>query len=343
MKFVKKCYIGVALTGLLSACSSGGGGSDDAAPAPPPAAPAAKPVAITPANAAKVSAEAYFGVVDTRDFGTDGLGSVGITAAVVNVNNVSFDWFNFTQQIISRLPELNGSLAGDMVSAVVISPETFQCVDGGTLTVSGEVDDPEVDTAGDTIDVELEDCVESYGVLNGQVSLLFNSISKNSSNEVTGFNATLTMTDFSVVFAGETWTSNGDITTAIQDLSEVERNATLSGTAFTVTRGSQASTLRNFSIAEIRSLATFTTSTNLSGTVESAAIGGSATFETIEIFQLGDEEFPFEGSALIRGANGSSTQITAINSAEVRLDIDADGDNSFEQSIATTWDALAQL
>ncbi len=346
MKFAKKRYIGIALKGMvltsvLSACSGGGGGSDDNSAAAPAALTA--PVAITSANASKVSAEAYYGVVDTREFGSNGLGSAGITAVVVSSNDSSFDLFKFTQQIISRLPGLNMQSGGDMVSAVSIPPETYACEDGGSLTISSEVADPQTVTAGDTIAVQLENCTDLSGVLNGQISLRFNSISKDSADEVVGFNAGLTMVEFSVTNAGETWTSNGDITTALRNLSDVEVEASLSGTSFIVTRGNKTSTLRDFSIVEIRNGATGAASTNTSGTIASAAIGGSATFETTEDFQRTGYENPYEGTALISGANGSSTQLVVLDSVNVRLDIDTDGDNSFEESIETTWAALELL
>ncbi len=341
-RYISTVLTGAVLTGVLSACSGGGGSSDDNSAAAP-AAPSAKPVAVTPANASKVSAEAYFGVVDAVDFGDGALRSAGITAAVVSSDDASFNLFTFTRQLIARLPELNAQYGADIISAVAIPPETLDCENGGTKTISGEASNSQVSTAGDTLIVKLNNCDDLSGVLNGQISLRLNSISENSSTGMIEFNALLTMEEFSVTFASQTWTSNGDLTLE-SSINEVEENYVLSGTAFTVARGNKSSTLRNFSIEDTYNVAVDSTVTETNGTVESAAIGGSVSFATTNAFQrLGNSNYPFEGAALISGADGSSTRLIVIDSVNVRLDIDADGDNSVEESIATTWAELNQL
>ncbi len=347
MKTTKNRYIGLVLTStvltsVLSACSGGGSGGGDSSAATP-AAPAAKPVAVTPANASKVSAEAYFGVVDVADFGANGFGRTTISAAVVSSNAANFDLYKFIQRIAATLPEPGSSYQGDMLSGVVIPAETVECERAGSFTITAEVADPQMLSAGDTVTVALANCDDAAGVLNGDISMRYISIDRNSADEVIGLNAALTMADFSVTFSGQTWTSNGDVTLASSTPSDVEANYALSGTAFTVTRDNKASTLRNFSIDESYNVAVDATVTETNGTLVSAAIGGSVSFATTQAFQRLGNDYPFEGAAMISGANGSSTMLVAIDSVNVRLDIDADGDNSVEESIATTWAELNQL
>lgn len=326
--------------GVLSACSGGGGSSDDN---PAPAAPTSSPVVITPANASKVSAEAYDATISTRNLGANGLGGAGITAAVISSNEDSFDLFEFTRQQISRLPELNGQFTGDMVSAVTIAATTIDCESGGTLTVSGEVADTQAVTAGDTLTIDLNNCADISGQLNGQLSVRFNSISGDQLGAALNFNVSLTMVDFSVTQSGVTSSGNGDMTLALSSLSDTEIEAALTGSSLTLTEGGTTSTLRNFSVVETLNEATGASSTVSSGTLESTEIGGSLSFETTVPFQITGDDYPFAGTLLITGADGSSIQFVTIDSVNVRLDIDADGDSSFEESVATTWAALEQL
>ncbi|MGI9286114.1 MAG: hypothetical protein ACR2P1_12055 [Pseudomonadales bacterium] len=341
MKLVKYCYTSLILTGVLSACSGGGSGSDDN-PAPAPTTPTS-PVVITPANASKVSAEAYDATISTRNLGANGLGGAGITAAVISSNEESFDLFEFTRQQISRLPELSGQFTGNMVSAVTIAATTVDCESGGTLTVSGEVADTQVVTAGDTLTIDLNNCADISGQLNGQLSVRFNSISGDQLGEILNFNVLLTMVDFSVTQSGVTSSGNGDMTLAFSSLSDTEIEASLTGNSLTLTEGVATSTLSDFSIVETLDEATGASSTDSSGTLQSTEIGGSLSFETTVPFQSVGDEYPFAGTLAITGADGSSLQFVTIDSVNVRLDVDADGDSSFEESVATTWAALEEI
>lgn len=339
MKSVKKCYTGLVLTGMLSACSGGGGGSDDS-PAP---APTSAPVVITSTNATKISAEAYDATISTRNLGANGLGGAGITAAVVDSNEDSFDLFAFTRQQISRLPELSAQFAGNTLSAVTISATTIDCESGGTITVSGEVADTQVVTAGDILTIELNNCADISGQLNGQLSVRFNSISGDQLGEALNFDVSLTMVDFSVVQSGVTSTGNGDMTLAIRSLSDSEIEASLTGNSLTLTENGTTSTLSNFSIVETLNEATGASSANSRGTLQSTEIGGSLSFETTVPFQSVGDDYPFVGTLVITGGNGSSLEFVTFDAANVRLDIDADGDGSFDESVETTWAELEQL
>ena len=59
-----------------------------------------------------------------------------------------------------------------------------------------------------------------------------------------------------------------------------------------------------------------------------------ATFQGVE------PNDPFTGQATITGANNSSVTLIAVDSVNVTLEVDADGDGIPEETIPTTWDAL---
>lgn len=338
----QKCFTSLVLAGLLSACSGGGGGSDDN-PAPGGSAPDASPVVISSTNASKVSAEAYNATISTRSLGANGLGGVGITAAVVVPREEKFDLFEFLRAQIFMFPRLGYQVAGDLVSSVAVSASTADCEGGGTITISGEVADPLTITAGDLLNIELNNCSDASGELNGHLSVRFNSISEDQSGQATDFNVTLTMTDFTVNQFGATSSGDGDMTLGIRSLSATEVEASLSGTSLTIVEGGTTGTITNFSIIETLNEATGASTTTSSGTLASTEIGGSLNFETTTPFQSLANEFPFAGTLVVTGANGSSLQFVVIDSVDVRLDIDADGDGSFEESVASTWAELESL
>lgn len=339
MKSAKYTYIGLLLTGVLSACSGGGGGSDDSSAA----APTSAAVVITSGNASKVSAEAYDATVSTRDLGASGLGGGGITAAIVNSDATAFDLIAFTRQQISRLPDLQNQVVANTVLAPVIPATTESCELGGTLTLSGEVANTEALSPGDSITIEFNNCSDSFSLLGGKFTMRFNSIMDDPSAGSFGFDVSLTMVDFSVTAAGETSTGNGDIRLAIPNFNSIEVEVSISGNSLTLTNGNQTSTLTSYSITETLNEATGAYVTDSHGTLDSIEVGGSISFDTTVSFQGENSEYPFVGTLVISGANGSSTRMTALDSVNVRLEIDSDGDGAFEDTLERTWAELEQL
>jgi hypothetical protein len=54
-------------------------------------------------------------------------------------------------------------------------------------------------------------------------------------------------------------------------------------------------------------------------------------------FDLGT---PDSGVLLLTGAGGSKARLTVTGPNTVRIEVDEDGDDNFETTINTTWDAL---
>ncbi|MFQ5487645.1 MAG: hypothetical protein ACE5ET_04260, partial [Gammaproteobacteria bacterium] len=73
------------------------------------------------------------------------------------------------------------------------------------------------------------------------------------------------------------------------------------------------------------------------GTVASTALDGSVQFQTLTTFEGIDPEYPHSGVMRITGARNSSVTLTAIDSTDVQLEVDADGDGVSDQTITTQW------
>jgi len=64
------------------------------------------------------------------------------------------------------------------------------------------------------------------------------------------------------------------------------------------------------------------------------------TFRTPIPFQGLDFLYPHTGEKLIKGTEGASLRLLALDSVNVRIEIDADGDGNYETTIDTAREAI---
>lgn len=343
MKSIKHTYYCLALIGALSACG-GGGGSNDAAPS---AAPVEAPATITKTNAPKVAASAYESTIGAQRMGSSsGLGG-GVTGAVVSADSdeVQFDIVAFVGRQVAELSDLQSSILDNTVVGVAIPPDTRSCPFGGTLTLSGEVADRSEISAGDTLVLELDNCDSGAdGILNGKITMLFNSITGGPEEDIFGFDTTLTMEDTSLTIAGETSVTNGDMRVVTPDANSASREAELSGNTFATTLGNESTTMTNYQIGASFDAATSTSLTDSRGALVSSEFNGQVTFETTLPFRtLAGDDYPSEGTMLVTGSNDAALRLIVLDAVNVRVEIDVDGDGAFEDSVDTSWAELVQL
>jgi hypothetical protein len=107
------------------------------------------------------------------------------------------------------------------------------------------------------------------------------------------------------------------------------------------------STLTNFTATNgfVEDLNTY--SQDSSGSLSSQNIAGSVDFESTETFTgvyTGSESNnPEAGVMVVRGAAGSSESITVLDSVNVQVEVDVEGDGTVDETIQTTWGALFAL
>jgi hypothetical protein len=66
------------------------------------------------------------------------------------------------------------------------------------------------------------------------------------------------------------------------------------------------------------------------------------TYSTPVVFTGFDNDYPDTGELLVEG-DSSSARLIAMDNVNVRIEIDADGDGTIDDTIDTTWAELAAL
>ena len=89
-------------------------------------------------------------------------------------------------------------------------------------------------------------------------------------------------------------------------------------------------------------------SIDIAGTIDSTILGGSVTFITEQPFVGNDfnvSDEPTEGVLLMTSNfDNSQARLTAQpDGVNVMIEVDADGDGVFEETVMTTWDNLDSL
>ncbi len=104
------------------------------------------------------------------------------------------------------------------------------------------------------------------------------------------------------------------------------------------------STLLNYQIDTTYDAATAASVMASSGALDSSEFDGQVNFEiTLPFRSLAGDDYASAGTMLITGANGSALQLIALDAVNVRLEIDANGDGAFEDTLETTLADLIQL
>ena len=327
---------------VLVACGGGGGGGTSGT-----AGPAA--VAITESTAKPVAANAL-GAVQ----GTSAADSTSLLTGVEvqgdgGANPASLKAMAETARFASS------SLAGRGGSLVtgVSSTETINCPVSGSLTISGSVSGAEGVVAGDSVTLTANNCrMDVDGVattMNG--SLAFTVVS-GSVTSTLPMNVVFSMvaTNFSITSGSTTVAVNGDLR---MDLTITSTSETIvaSGSSLsnTLTEGGTTYTdsLKNYTHTVKYTGTTATGS--LSATVESSSTalgsgGGSYTITTPTPLVWNDSTGTLSsGVVKVVGANGSQLVMTVTSSTTVTIQIDENGDGSFEKTVTSTQTELRNL
>lgn len=327
--------LAAALSTGLSACGGGGGDSGGGGVAPP----LSTPLTLTPANyttAAQESLASAFFVGQAGSLAIGAQASQGTAIAQRAIDTV----LRLAPRLTARPPVATG---------VTVS-ETLDCSNGGNLraTVDDVNNNGDLD-AGESFVIVANACVEGSDTLNGRLTA--NIVALGGSLETNVFNLTAAMTldQFNVASAAGSTTGNGQLRVAINSTTARSMDTTVTVTDISSTRRfggvTSTSTLTNATVQlNIRPVGStgFSTSTRVDGTFASTALESkSLSLATVTPFvQASTADYPSSGQATLSGASGSKVRVTAQNSSTVLIELDGDGNGTYETSTIRTWESL---
>ena len=313
-----RTYLIVSFGLLLTSCNQGSGGS--APPAPPALAPAN--VAISTDNATQVAQAGVRGSLD--------------------IMRLSYIGARFLQ---TTFPEPTGSGSGTGQSGLassLLSTDVFGPQQGVATFSWDDVDDDGVSSSGEVFAMNFADYGDQGMVLNGTMTideLLLQGLLPGDGTYLA--DATLNLLGLKVQIGVLEQTFNTEIPFLLDNRIIVEvfdvllLNEQVIG-QFEVQRGTR---LQRYTTDE-------TLRYSLEGAVHSAELEGLLRFST----PLGLRGSPFlndpiEGFMQIRGSGGSTMEIEPFClfpgvCLSLDLRIDADGDEEFEESLSSSWQAL---
>ncbi|MCP4299099.1 MAG: hypothetical protein GY783_00815 [Gammaproteobacteria bacterium] len=304
---------------LIAACGGGGNGLDTTQNAP-------SALAISGNNAeaaAKASYEAALGSGDLADLG----GSIGISAAAPG---------GFSKA--SSGAQVSGFLAGVM-QKIPFGPDVFPCAVSGTVTISGNIENPLTLTAGDNFAVVSEACDDGLGeIVDGSLSF---TVTEFSGDVLTGLyrvSMDTVVDNLQVATAEDTISSRGDALITLDTIEAPFVMASVSGSLMTTDSNASSETLSNYSSTQTldagANLPLFTMIAQ--GTLQTSGLSGSVSYTTPLMFEGIGQNYPHTGELLISG-DRSSARLIAVDEVNVRIEVDSNGDGSIDETINTTW------
>ena len=312
----------IATSLIVAAC--GGSGSDSTVVTPPPAAS----LKITMANAPDTARVSYESAVASGEMSDVG-GSLPVASGGAGAAKpAAGDAGGFIVRVMQKIP---------------FGPEILPCGVSGTITVSGDIASPFTLTAGDNFRVDSAACDDGFGeVVDGLLELTVAEFSGDLDTGLYLLTLDTVMTDLQVTTATETVTSNGDTSVTLDTRSSPFIAALVSGDRLSTTYNDSMATLSGYESSQSVDLGVAPSPYTLaaSGTLDSSELAGIVRYSTPVTFAGFDSGFPGTGELLVTGAS-SSLRLIALDAVNVRIEIDSNGDGSVDETIETTWEALA--
>lgn len=325
---------------LLSACGGGGGGGDSTPPV------VATQVAITSTNQKLVAADALDSATNVDAARS---GSSFVTGVQIDTGAVTGD----TMRLASVARVLAAKAPASLAQATGVAlNETIPCSSGGSMTVSGNVSGGNAIVQGDQVTISTNNCIESvYGVtstMNGSLSIRITagSFDPNLPSYPSHITMAIVATNFSITINGQTESSNGDMLIDLTETSATVSSATVSGSSLAST-GGRSYTLKNYS--QQVGMDNGATTYRVSATVEATngRLGSGTLSYTVSMPSAMTTDASGQytaGSLKVVGASNASVLLTVTAANTLKLELDANGDGTYEASTTVTLTELrAQL
>ncbi|MGI9344358.1 MAG: hypothetical protein ACR2QV_16115 [Gammaproteobacteria bacterium] len=318
---------GIAVITGLAGCGGGGGGGS----APTPVASAA----LTTANATVVAGATTDATLTSSTF--DDLAGLGVlgspaVAAVQSGADASVTLAKNTARLQATTAE------------VMVGPETISCDIGGTMTITADIQNPEMLTAGDTFTLSYVNCDFGQGpAVDGSISFTVTSFQGDLVSEQFVLGFSLQINNLQMAEAGDNLSLDGDLTMSL-DTTGTLSSVSVSSNSLTLTDGVDTVSLTQYSTTADVDLSVFPEAFTLqsSGFLMSSDFDGEVQFNTTVALQGNGEGNPVSGELVITGANGATITVIPLDAQNVRLELDLDGDGAVDPNgvVDLTWQQL---
>lgn len=334
MKTIKIIGTTVMLANLV-AC---GGGGDSAEGGQGPSS-VNKSLAVLTKDNAPVAAGAT--AYTANSVNSTGGSSGKLLASLTGSPGHHFTLVDFSRLQAEKLISQDGQLMP--ISAAAATSQSFGCKGGGTYTASW--DDKNTQTlADDVVTMTFGNCVEDGETTNGKFTMAFASVT---GNIVTGtawaFTAKVTFDNFAYSAPGDSGSMHGSTNISISTTNSVIYDYAIAGTSseiLTISDNVETVELSNYTMKGSDNDSTHAYRYDFTGHVVSTKLDGAFDAATTVSFEgVGDND-PEKGIMVLNGANGSKVIMTAIDSTNVRLDTDSNGDGVIDDTQTVTWVSL---
>ena len=308
---------------ILTACGGGGSGITPGGGGPGPGT-GGNGLPLTGTNAPAATNTAWQSANQTA--GVVGLvGSGGVISNPGNVNKVR--------------PAVKSATLMNILQQVPIPPTTQPCLVSGTLTISGDLANPLTLTPNDIINVSAAMCDDGAGeVLDGDLSMVVDAFAGDVLAGLYSLTMTVSMTSLTATSAADSITSDGSATVTIDTSQSPFVATSVSGASLMTSTNTATETLTNFQTSQTvdGGLQNLPFTLSSSGTLDSSELSGVINYSTPVTFTGEGFGFPSAGEFLITG-DDSSARLIAVDDANVRIEIDNDGDGVIDETLNLTW------
>jgi hypothetical protein len=344
MKSIPSLFVASASLALLAACG-GGGGSSGTTPAP------VTTVAITSSNQSSIARATIDGGIamtqaqglQTRDRAT--AQSVTRTSLPSHIGAVD----TAIQRALQGLFTQRRTIASATARPAATSSDTSACsVSGSVTTTIDDHDNSGSLSNGDTLTVALTQCKDTADdSISGTMVFTVSSVASATSTRIE-FSGSLAFQQVNVVIGQTSAGISGSVGLyALETSSNLQVALTVNAGGLAVTAASPgyADSIVYDAGMQISTNETTTVPSNVTGTLDGSftatSIGGRVTIATVTpISQSSTDPYPATGQVVVTGASGSKLRITVINTAQIQLELDADGDGIYAAPTVATWASL---
>lgn len=318
-----KRSLGLVLFVALGTVACGGSGGDSSSQ---PFVPA-DDITITRSNGVDVARITYVAAAQSGD--SAGLvGNAGIAAGSGELVKVPGEFAKPVQVAVTQIP---------------FGPEPVPCDVRGTMTVSGNIQNPLTLTAGDTISIEASECDDGLGeIIDGIINFTVDEFSGTVDNGLYELTMALEIIDFQVTTPDDVLLSNGDVTVTVNTFRTPFVSTTVGGESLTLDLNGASETLVGYSTTETfdGGLVPSPYTMTASGALDSTQLGGTVRYSTPVTFEGADLGYPHAGELLIHGQHNTSVRLIALENGAVRILIYSSGNVEPDETIESTWEAL---